>query len=417
MDMCPYKGLVPYEEEDARYLFGRDTERRIIADNLKATRLTVLYGPSGAGKTSVLRAGVAYDLRADPEYRVLVFDAWHDNPAASLEAAIRQQLGIAENSAPLQAGGSESCLSLLGRWSESANSTLLIVLDQFEEYFQYHVSGIDDSFAFEFPRLVNSRDLGVHFLLCVREDCLSFLDRFKAGIPGLLDNRLSIGFLSQKAACDAIVKPLGRLKRALREGELHAPSDKPIPVEIDEAVAQGVVEQILTAQGGETQEVQASYLQLVLTRWWGREAMRGSRVMSWGTLEKEMGGVQHIVEIYVKDTLATLTPDDMRLVNEAFGEMLTPAGGRVVKTWSQLAAVSTDRERLSRLLEQLLTAKILAMVAPPRESRPDERRYEFAHDVVAKAALEWREQGTTGSGWQVREWTGHFKSTSWTSTT
>ena len=68
---CPYKGLVPYGEEDARYFFGRDRERRLISASLRASRLTVLYGESGAGKSSVLAAGVAHDLRDDPEYALV----------------------------------------------------------------------------------------------------------------------------------------------------------------------------------------------------------------------------------------------------------------------------------------------------------------------------------------------------------
>ena len=42
--------------------FGREREREIITANLLASRLTVLYGPSGVGKSSVLRAGVVRQL-------------------------------------------------------------------------------------------------------------------------------------------------------------------------------------------------------------------------------------------------------------------------------------------------------------------------------------------------------------------
>ena len=55
---CPYRGLMPYTEEDAEFFFGRDRDTRLIIDNLKAYRITVLYGPSGVGKSSVLHAGV-----------------------------------------------------------------------------------------------------------------------------------------------------------------------------------------------------------------------------------------------------------------------------------------------------------------------------------------------------------------------
>src|SRR5580698_4604891 len=55
---CPYVGLTPFTEEDAEFFFGRERERRIIAANLRTSRLTLLYGSSGVGKSSVLRAGV-----------------------------------------------------------------------------------------------------------------------------------------------------------------------------------------------------------------------------------------------------------------------------------------------------------------------------------------------------------------------
>src|SRR5262249_59095243 len=60
----PYVGLVPYGEKDAPFFFGREQEKSIVTSNLRAVRLTILYGPSGVGKSSLLLAGVAHDLRA-----------------------------------------------------------------------------------------------------------------------------------------------------------------------------------------------------------------------------------------------------------------------------------------------------------------------------------------------------------------
>jgi hypothetical protein len=45
----PYKGLSYYAERDAAFFFGREDETAIIAANLVASRLTLLYGPSGVG--------------------------------------------------------------------------------------------------------------------------------------------------------------------------------------------------------------------------------------------------------------------------------------------------------------------------------------------------------------------------------
>jgi len=65
----PFKGLSAFEDSelDALLFFGREREREIVVANLIASRLTVLYGPSGVGKSSLLRASVAPSLRELPE--------------------------------------------------------------------------------------------------------------------------------------------------------------------------------------------------------------------------------------------------------------------------------------------------------------------------------------------------------------
>src|SRR4029079_16186418 len=85
----PYKGLAPFEDSDADALlfFGRERESEVIAAHLIASRLTVLYGPSGVGKSSVLRAGVAHRLRKEHDAEVVVFATWTGDPVAALVAA------------------------------------------------------------------------------------------------------------------------------------------------------------------------------------------------------------------------------------------------------------------------------------------------------------------------------------------
>jgi len=62
---APYRGLAPFgdSELDALMFFGRERETEIATANVIASRLTVLYGPSGVGKTSLVRAGVARRVR------------------------------------------------------------------------------------------------------------------------------------------------------------------------------------------------------------------------------------------------------------------------------------------------------------------------------------------------------------------
>ena len=141
MRECPYSGLMPFTEEQAEYFFGREDERKIIAANLMASRLTLFYGPSGVGKSSVLNAGVAHDLRAEAadsrlrrgtaDFALVVFRNWRDDPIRSLDFAIGQEIGRSVEGATF--------LDRLRAATEGINGDLMIILDQFEEYFLYQV--------------------------------------------------------------------------------------------------------------------------------------------------------------------------------------------------------------------------------------------------------------------------------------
>src|SRR5947207_9255930 len=86
----PFQGLGYYTEADARWFFGRMTERKVILAHLRTARLTLLYAESGVGKSSLLRAGVAARLRElarrsietrqSPRFVPVVFSAWKDEP-------------------------------------------------------------------------------------------------------------------------------------------------------------------------------------------------------------------------------------------------------------------------------------------------------------------------------------------------
>src|SRR5262249_14930254 len=160
----PYVGLVPYAAEDAPFFFGRDAERDLIIDNLRAARMTLLYGPSGVGKSSLLCAGVVHKLRecagrdfaeyGAPEFAVVYFSEWSKDPIEGLAAAVQAAVGKAMQMTHLDPPPPSHNLSrILQTWTERFSIELLIILDQFEEYFVYwHKETGDGTFAAEFPR-------------------------------------------------------------------------------------------------------------------------------------------------------------------------------------------------------------------------------------------------------------------------
>lgn len=62
--LCPYRGLQTFEEEHAGFFFGREGEVQRLVERLKRTRFLAVLGPSGSGKSSLVRAGLVPALRA-----------------------------------------------------------------------------------------------------------------------------------------------------------------------------------------------------------------------------------------------------------------------------------------------------------------------------------------------------------------
>lgn len=404
----PYKGLMPYSEEDAPFFFGRDAEREIITANLMASRLTLLYGPSGVGKSSVLRAGVAHHLRrlarenldetGSPQFAIVVFNSWRDDPIAGLESRVRESAMQALNGQTVEpVPTSRSLLESFKMWTERLGGELLIILDQFEEYFLYH--GKEDgaeSFAAQFPRIVNSSDLNVHFLISIRDDGLAKLDRFQGRIPTLFDNRLGIDHLDRSAARAAITQPIEQFNRLYAAGRQR--------VSIEPELVEAVLDQVKTGEvtvgeagrgviKGQTAEAQIEtpYLQLVMNRLWEEGVRAGSHTLRLKTLQA-LGGAQRIVRTHLDAAMKTLPPNEQDVAARVFHYLVTPSGTKIAHTIPDLASYSElPQEKLRPVMERLSGAdiRILRGIAPPPD-KSDDPRYEIFHDVLAAAILDWR---------------------------
>ncbi len=95
----PYKFLDYYGPDDADIFCGRDTESQIVTRLILSHRLLTLFGPSGAGKTSLLLAGVLLRL-ADEDYRHVYVRAL-DDPLPAIRKAIAARAGQDEWQAPI----------------------------------------------------------------------------------------------------------------------------------------------------------------------------------------------------------------------------------------------------------------------------------------------------------------------------
>jgi WD40 repeat protein len=397
----PYKGLVPFEDSDldALLFFGRERESGIISENVLAARLTVLYGPSGVGKTSVLRAGVAHHLRQQaqrnvderghPEFVVVIFDAWSEDPVPSLRAAVREELASQFGSALLDERDGESLADTFGRWTEGFACDLLLILDQAEEYFLYHHG--ESGFAFELPDLVTRPGLRVRVLLSLRDDALAKLDRFKGRIPNLFANYLRLDHLDRRAAAEAVVKPVERFNELT--GESIEVEPELVEAVLDETAA-GQVDLGAAGRGVALEEeaagrIEAAYLQLVLERLWEDERAAGSSRLRLTTLAA-LGGAESIVRTHLRRAVEGLSAEEKDVAADVFRFLVTPSGTKIAHGASDLAEyASVDEQRVLPVLSTLGRERILRTVDG---AGANGARYEIFHDVLGEAVLAWRRE-------------------------
>ena len=147
---CPYRGLTPFDEDDAALFHGRDVHVRAVVDMLAAQPLVVVAGRSGVGKSSLIRAGVVPAVRARGTAVILHRVAVDGSPQ-------------------------EEFAELLGTTGpRPGNGDLLIVLDQFEE-----LVSADAPAATELLRLcigLSESRPGVRVLVTLRWDSLAGLN-------------------------------------------------------------------------------------------------------------------------------------------------------------------------------------------------------------------------------------------------
>ncbi len=358
----PYKGLASFEDSelDGLLFFGREREIAAVTANVLANRLTVLYGPSGVGKSSLLGAGVARRLRELSGAPVVVQSAWAEDPAGRLVAAVHAECG--------ELGATAGLVDTVAAAAQQSGE-LHLLLDNFEEYMLYH--GVEGPLSAALPELLRRPGLRVNVLLALRDDALAELDEFDGRIPDLFSNLLRLDRLDRDAGRAAILGPLSRYSELAGE-EFTA----------EDALVEAVLDEASTETG-----VEAPYLQLVLERLWEREREDGSHELRLATL-RAIGGARAVVREHVRGALDALPLAEQDAAARVVRQLVTPSGRKVSHEPSDLAEYAhVEGAELRRLLERLGRERIVRGVNG-MQGAPT--RYEIFHDVLGPPILAWQ---------------------------
>lgn len=182
----PYQGLAAFRETDARFFKGRDRYVHELSDKLNKLSLVAVVGPSGSGKSSLVRAGLLPLLRSQEDWRAVVFRPGvpSTNPFVNLVLALddqrprrplldvlAQETQSAQTLAASLLENSEQLAVLLERLTQSDKRPVLLIGDQFEELFTAvtdpHEHDFDQSVRAKFVRSLAAALRAVPHCKCV----------------------------------------------------------------------------------------------------------------------------------------------------------------------------------------------------------------------------------------------------------
>jgi hypothetical protein len=397
----PWLGLASFTEETRAYFFGRDEEVAELARRVQRKLLTVLFGQSGLGKTSILRAGLVPRLRSQgycPIYVRIDYGRDSPEPAEQIKEAISRaarHFGEWTQSGVAVAG--ESLWEYLHHRDDvlrdEAGKTLipLLIFDQFEEIFTLAQS--DDfgraraaKFIEELADLVENRPpkaLEAKFdaddssaerfdfarsdyrvLIALREDYLAPLEGLKKSMPSISQNRLRLAPMNGTQALAAVLQPGGKL--------------------VTEEVAAAIVRFVAGGAELANAEVEPSLLSLICRELNDARIAQGREEIS---LDLLAGSHATILSNFYERALADQPPAVRQIIED---DLLTAAGFRENIAEERLISRFKAADAAPDTLATLVNRRLLRV-----EERLDVRRVELTHDVlcsVVKASRDLRHE-------------------------
>jgi hypothetical protein len=395
----PWPGLIAFTEAVSQFFFGREIENDELFRLVRRDLVTLLFGQSGLGKTSLLQAGLVPRLRWAGFLPILIrldHSAGAPSPSAQVRATIEREFAAANLSEATPMGADESLWGYFHRvdtrLADYAGNKIVpvLVFDQFEEIFTQGLAGDEtraatQGFLGELAELVENRppealeqaiesDPGLvekflfdrrdyRVVLALREDFLASLETLRRRAPSIGRNRYRLRRMTGREGLDAILNPVPRLvapevaEEIIRFIGLASPGD-----------AFGVDS---TGEATEGFEVEPSLLSLVCRELNERRLARGLDQISADLLA---GSRDNIIEEFYERSVAD-QPAALRAFVE--DQLLSASGFRESITLDSARRALSDAGIPVDVLDELVRRRLL---------RVDERfgipRVEIIHDVL-----------------------------------
>ncbi len=365
----PYKFLDYYTENDQGLFFGREEEIENICSRILARRSFLLYGRSGVGKSSILRAGVIPRLQ-DQGHRACIVRSFTD-PLQHMRRMVRRLVpGGEEGGVGAEAGEGGvdpdglSLRELIHRRWPGPSSRIVVVLDQFEEFFLLLDAGDRQAFIDELGAIMEDDALPLQFVFVTREDMLAEMSQLKPAVPEIFHHEYRLGRLSPEQAARAITGPAWR-----------------VGCRFEDDLADRLLEDL-----SDQDAVDPPHLQIVCDTLYDQ---RDTKNLITESAYDRLGGASQILADYLSRVLRRFSAADLSIVQQVLLALISADERLIVVREAELASrIRTgdrhDDDALESLLGELIDARIVR-----RRNQEGEGWLELAHECMIPEVSRW----------------------------
>jgi hypothetical protein len=387
LPVCPYRGLLAFQEQDAAFFFGREafvddwmqedgSVRQGLVRAVETKPLVAVVGTSGSGKSSLVFAGLLPRLRQSGDWLIESFRP-EKQPFFRLAVALMRQLEPELNRVDriakandladtIQKYGIANVVSEI--LQEHSGKQLLLVVDQFEELYTQCSVGERDRFIDALLEGLH-KAIGLKVVLTLRADFCGQAYAYRPLADALQDADLKLGPMDREELQQAIERPAQLME-----------------VEFEE----GLTEWLLDDVGQEAGNL--PLLEFALTELW---KMQRQKTLTYQAYIR-LGGVAKALANHADAVYAKLSQTDQKRAQRIFVQLVRPGDGTEdTRRVASRAEVGTDNWDLVAQL----AGENARLVVTGRS----EETVEIAHEALLREwgrLRKWMEQDRTFRVWQ-----------------
>ena len=374
--LCPYRGLNAFAEDDAGVFYGRQRLIKNLLQHLSKSRLLCVVGPSGSGKSSVVRAGLVPSLKNEtldnaPQWTVLPIMVPGSKPLENLAHLLQppktQSKSWEREQVAAFSGDSGHLLKLV---TKNYTTPVILVVDQFEEAFTLCPDeSIRNAFVNNLVSLTQAPEAKHIVILTMRTDFenkISLLPDFQ---PLFEQNLVRVMPLNASELRSAVEDPAKKIGLKFEEG---------------------VVDALLTDILGEPAAL--PLLQFTLLRLWD---LRDHNRITWESFRR-LGGARQALAKSADDFYNNLIPEEQTTARRILLRLVRPGEGLEITSnrlrRSDLFQKAEAHDRIDRVLDKFVKARLLRLTLS--DDHADDQ-IEVAHEALVRnwpTLVNWLEE-------------------------